>query len=140
MDEQQQTNQEQQQTSNTEGNKTFTQDEVNRIVSERLNKEKGKISADREAAYSQKEQELNQRELKLHARETLSEKNMPSELLEVLNYSSKEDLEKSINVIEQVLNKKAEKPQKKPTPTITFPTSGGRITGGDPIRSAMGLK
>ena len=62
-----------------EGEKTFTQEEVNRIVSERLSKEKGKINADREASYAKREQELNIRELKLKARESLNEKNLPSE-------------------------------------------------------------
>ena len=143
MDDIQQTNQEQQQNSNTEG-KTFTQDEVNRIVSERLNKEKGKINADREAEYSKREQELNQRELKLHAREALSERNMPSELLDVLNYSSKEDLDKCIDVIEQVLKNQMQQFQdklnEKPEPRIVIPGTGRPLTGGDPIRSAMGLK
>lgn len=105
MEDIQQTNQ---QHSNTEG-KTFTQDEVNRIVSERLNKEKGKINADREAEYSKREQELNTRELKISARETLSEKNMPSELLDVLNYTSKEDMLKSIDILEKVIKSEVEK-------------------------------
>lgn len=144
MDDIQQTNQDQQQqNSNTEG-KTFTQDEVNRIVSERLNKEKGKINADREAEYSKREQELNQRELRLHAREALSERNMPSELLDVLNYSSKEDLDKCIDVIEQVLKNQMQQFQdklnEKPVPTISIPGCGKRLPSGDPIRSAMGLK
>lgn len=129
------------------GDKTFTQDEVNRIVSDRLNKEKGKINADREAAYTQKEQELNKRELQLHARETLSERNMPGELLDVLNYTDQESLDKSIDVIEQVIKQYQQstqepqsEPQDKPVPMITLPTKGSMVSGSDPIRSAWGLK
>lgn len=144
MDDIQQTNQEQQQqNSNTEG-RTFTQDEVNRIVSERLNKEKGKINADREAEYSKREEELDQRELRLHARETLTERNMPNELLDVLNYSSKEELDKCIDVIDQVLKNQMQQFQaeqnKKPEPRIVIPGCSKPSPSGDPIRHAMGLK
>ena len=123
MDNIQQTNQEQQH-SNTEG-KTFTQDEVNRIVSERLNKEKGKINADREAEYSKREQELNTRELKISAREALSEKNMPNELLDVLNYTSKEDMLKSIEILEKVIRSEVEKAKGADTPAISGFTPSG---------------
>ena len=120
--------------------RTFTQDEVNRIVSERLAKEKGKINTEREAEYSRRDQELNQRELKLKARESLSEKNLPSELLDVINCSNEEELERSLEILERVYrtNKKEE------TLPVKLggykPVSGQSPTGGDPIKQAMGLK
>lgn len=123
-----------------EGEKTFTQEEVNRIVSERLSKEKGKINADREASYAKREQELNVRELKLKARESLNEKNLPSELLDVINCSNEEELERSLEILERVYrtNKKEET---LPVKLSGYkPVSGQSPTGGDPIKQAMGLK
>ena len=52
------------------GEKTFTQEDVNRIVGERLAKEKAKNSG--EADLAKREQELAQRELHMTAKELLS--------------------------------------------------------------------
>lgn len=91
---------------NNNGDKTFTQEDVNRIVSERLAKEKAKYEANsqaktqkREAELSKREQELLTRELKATARETLMNKNLPKDLLDVVNYSSEEEMNKSIDIL-----------------------------------------
>ena len=64
------TNQVQEQTAiETEG-KTFSQEDVNRIVGERLAKEKAKNESD----WQQREQDLQRRELQMTAKEYLSEK------------------------------------------------------------------
>jgi hypothetical protein len=84
------------------GEKTFTQDDVNRIVQERLAKEKAKNSGD--ADFAKREQELAQRELHLTAKEMLSEKGLPVQLFDALNCTDKETLEKSISTIETVFN------------------------------------
>ena len=89
------------------GGKTFTQEDVNRIVGERLAKEKAKNTNETDLA--KREQELAQRELKLLARETLSSKGLPAELLDALNCSDKETMEKSIATIEKVFNDVAKK-------------------------------
>ena len=78
------------------GNKTFSQDDVNRIVQERLGKEKTKT----EAELAKREQELTQREFLLSAKNTLAEKGLPAELLDALNMSSPEAFEKSLNIFE----------------------------------------
>lgn len=82
------------------GEKTFTQDDVNRIIGERLAKEKSKGDQD----FSKREQELQQREIKLTAKEMLNDKGLSVQLVDALNCTSKETLEKSISVIEQVFN------------------------------------
>lgn len=82
------------------GEKTFTQDDVNRIIGERLAKEKAKG----EAEISKREQELAQRELRMTAKETLSTKGLPADLLDALNCSDRETMEKSIATIEKVFN------------------------------------
>ena len=83
------------------GEKTFTQDDVNRIVQERLAKEKAKNGGDTD--FAKREQELAQRELHMSAKELLSEKGLPVQLSDALNCTSKETLEKSIATIERVL-------------------------------------
>lgn len=93
----------------TEGNqefnqsvgRTFTQDDVNRIVGERLAKERAKTDLE----FSQREQELSKRELNLKAREIMSERKLPNELLEAVNYSDEKTLIKSLDIIEKYLEK-----------------------------------
>lgn len=82
------------------GEKTFTQEDVNRIVQERLAKEKARNSGDTDLA--RREQELAQRELHMTAKELLSEKGLPVQLFDALNCTDKESLEKSIATIETV--------------------------------------
>lgn len=84
------------------GEKTFTQEDVNRIVSERLAKEKAKNSG--EADFAKREQELVQRELHMTAKELLSEKGLPVQLFNALNCTDEETMKKSISTIEKVFN------------------------------------
>lgn len=83
------------------GEKTFTQKDVNRIVGERLAKEKAKG----EAALAEREQQLAQRELMLTAKERISELGLPVELLDALNMSSPEALEKALTTVKTVFDK-----------------------------------
>lgn len=84
------------------GEKTFTQEDVNRIVQERLAKEKAKNSGD--ADFARREQELVQRELHMTAKEMLSEKGLPVQLFNALNCTDKETMEKSIATMETIFN------------------------------------
>lgn len=78
--------------------KTFTQEEVNRIVQERLNRER-KTGAE-SAGLESREQDLNRRELALTAREILMDKGMPKELADILYFTDKESLNKAVEVLE----------------------------------------
>lgn len=119
------------------GEKTFNQEDVNRIVGERLAKEKAKG----EAALAEREQQLAQRELLLTAKEKLTENGLPVELVDALNVSSPEALEKALSTVKTVLDKyKSEaRPMKfsgaKPAESL----SGVRNTGDDSLRKAMRL-
>lgn len=84
------------------GERTFTQEDVNRIVQERLAKEKAKNSGD--ADFAKREQELAQRELHMTAKELLSEKGLPVQLFDALNCTDEETMKKSITTIETVFN------------------------------------
>ena len=119
------------------GEKTFSQEDVNRIVGERLAKEKAKG----EAALAEREQQLAQRELLLTAKEKLTENGLPVELVDALNVSSPEALEKALSIVKTVMDKhKAEaRPMKfsgaKPAESL----SRTQQTGDSSLRKAMGL-
>lgn len=119
------------------GEKTFSQEDVNRIVGERLAKEKAKG----EAVLAEREQQLAQRELLLTAKEKINEMGLPAELVDALNVSSPEALEKALSTVKTVLDKyKSEaRPMKfsgaKPAESL----SGVRNTGDDSLRKAMRL-
>lgn len=98
------TNQVQEQTAVEEQGKTFSQEDVNRIVGERLAKEKAKNDAD----WQQREQDLQKRELRMTAKEYLNEKNIPVELLDALSYTDEETLQKSVEIIEKFIEEKAQ--------------------------------
>ena len=77
--------------------RTFTQDDVNRIVQERLAKERSKGTADDEI--NRRSAELDQRERKLIVREKLHEKGLPDYLADALNIGSDEELEASLEAV-----------------------------------------
>ena len=120
------------------GETTFTQEQVNKIVSDRLAREKVKS----EAALAEREQQLAQRELLLTAKEKLTESGLPVELLNALNVSSPEAMEKAITTLKGVIDKiKAEAPK---AVRISGATAASEVTatpnGADAqLRKAMGL-
>lgn len=83
------------------GGRVFTQEDVNRIVCERLAAEKRKL----DAAFAEREQLLAQRELRLTAKEKLADMGIPVELADALNVSSPEAMEKAITILERVTGK-----------------------------------
>lgn len=119
------------------GEKTFSQEDVNRIVGERLAKERAKG----EAALAEREQQLAQRELLLTAKEKLTENGLPVELVDALNASSPEALEKALSIVKTVMDKhKAEaRPIKisgaKPAESL----SRAKNIGDSSLRKAMRL-
>lgn len=119
------------------GAKTFSQDDVNRIVGERLAKEKAKG----EAVLAEKEQQLAQRELLLTAREKLTENGLPVELVDALNVSSPEALEKALSIVKTVMDKHKEeaRPIKIRGAKTAESLSGSPSTTNGSLRKAMGL-
>ena len=93
---------EQQVTTQPEGNgeKTFTQEDVNRIVGERLAKEKAKNDVD----FVKREQDLQQRELAMSAKELLADKGLPKDLADILRYSDEESLKSAVDRILKLKN------------------------------------
>lgn len=125
------------------GEKTFSQEDVNRIVGERLAKEKAKNSS--EADLVKREQELAKRELHISAKELLSEKGLPAQLFDALNCTDKETMEKSIATVEKVLNEYKTNAIKQVKFVGFQPGAGSKISDAGAaedleIRKAMGLR
>lgn len=121
-----------------EGAKTFTQDDVNRIIQDRLTKERqkwekefetklteakteaeklAKMNAEQKAEYERKkreeelakrEAEITRRELRATALETLAEKGLPKQLADILVYTDAEACQKSIENVEKVFREAVE--------------------------------
>lgn len=75
--------------------KLFTQEEVNRIVSERLARERTKTESS-PTPEEQREVELNARENKVTCKEYLQEKDYPSKLIEVFPTNNAEEFKSSV--------------------------------------------
>lgn len=116
--------------------RTFTQEEVNRIVSDRLSKEKIKA----EAAALLREKEIGRREYAYYTQKTLEEKKLPSYLINAFSGGDKEAFDKGIEVIERAVKEATDihiaERMKGAPPKASSSTSTADAT----IRGAMGLK
>lgn len=120
------------------GEKTFTQEQVNQIIGERLAKEKAKL----EAEIVEREKAVSSRELKLNAREKIGEMGLPFELLDVLNLDDQEKLDTTLTALKASIEK-----NKEAYPNITgarpaYPKDANNAKGAtddDLIRQAMKL-
>ena len=81
------------------GEKMFTQEDVNRIVSERLNRAK----RDSSPQIEEKEKLLAQREARLSCREYLSEQGKPSVLLDILDTSDFDKFKANVELMAEKL-------------------------------------
>lgn len=81
--------------------KTFTQDEVNRIVGKRL----AEAQAKADALLAQKEAEIAQREYDHHTKTTLEAKKLPSRLLDALKGGDIQTFDQSVAIIEELMDK-----------------------------------
>lgn len=84
------------------GAKTFTQEQLNAIVGERLAKEKSKADAalaERERQFAEREKQLANREALFELKDQLKEMGLPAELLPVLNVSDKKALDTALEAL-----------------------------------------
>lgn len=79
--------------------RTFTQEEVDEIVRKRLARERKRTEPD---SGDDREKSLEERELKVMAREKLLAEGMPSQLADILRYSDEETLEEAMNTIKSL--------------------------------------
>lgn len=131
-----------------DGAKTFSQDEVNRIIQGRLDQMKKQAAKEQETELSQKAQELQAREIKLLVKEQLSERGMPRELADIITCTDEKDLDSKLEALQKIYGDKAK--EEKPTGFIQVGcihggrpyegnTRGGFSSMSDPVRNAMGL-
>ena len=126
------------------GEKTFTQEDVNRIVSDRLAKEKGKA----DAALAEREAGLTAREKVLETREKLAGAGLPGELMNALSLYGEGEIDKAVAILAKLYK------QAQPVEDNVIPEGMHLATGAKPgqrkdglpgqtnaaIRHAMGLK
>lgn len=121
------------------GGKTFTQDEVNRIVSDRLSKERASQGnvAEQLEQLNQREAALNAREAKLTCTEYIKATKLPEGLMEVFDTSNADQFKASVGKLLEMF------PQINPNVTVphfTIGTTGGRTSGSDPFAEAFRRK
>lgn len=122
--------------------KTFTQEQVNAIVSKRLAEDR----ASRASEFDKREKDLNQREMQIRAKELLAERGLPKNLADVLRYSDEESLKAAVDVIDHTRGFKEDSGDAGQNggkrKIIENPLPGGQRDAliGDPLRKAMGLK
>ena len=107
--------------------KTFTQEEVNRIVQERLARSKNKEPDE----LAKREADLKAREMALTIKEQLSSAGLPQELASVITAKDEQEATEKINTLKKYIEQPAHK-------QAYSPVKGGEPNG-DPIRKAMGL-
>lgn len=118
-----------------EGAKNFSQDEVNRIVSERLMKERVKIEAD----LAKRETDLTKREYTYAARGVLEklyyghDKENPTAILDVLNVTDVAGLERALAIIDKAAGRK------KVGAPVWTPPGGKEPSANSQLRDAFGL-
>ncbi len=116
--------------------KTFTQEEVNRIVTSRLSRDREQTLKE----LNRREQELAQREFRLNSRQKLIDRGYPESLLDALNCSSEETLEKSIDAIEDLIRERMKNGEGASGFHAVGVKNEYRLGAGeDPIRKAMNL-
>ena len=79
---------------NQGGGKMFTQEEVNQIIKERLDRERAKAKPPEPTEEEKRAQELTARENKLSCREYLVNSGHPAELLDILDTSDPKDFQR----------------------------------------------
>lgn len=115
--------------------RTFTQDEVNRIVSERLERERNKTTETN--TLSEREKELAKRENRMTCAERLSEENISKDLLDILDTS---DPDKFMENVEKLGSMGLNGASDNPVPKVVSVTPGPAYLESDSdLRSAFGL-
>lgn len=127
------------QTDATGGQRTFSQEDVNRIVQDRLAKDRAKASEE----VSKREQELAEREFRLNSRQKLIDRGYPESIMEALNCSSEEAFDKALDAIDSLLKERGSTLEdvkaRQNAARFTVPMGRNSQSDTDPIREAMRL-
>lgn len=118
--------------------KTFTQEEVNRIVSDRLNRDRDKRSAE----LDEREKAVKARELAVIAVEKLTAAGLPKELAGVLKYDDEATLDEAISKLSTMRGfdsgkNTSEKEGKRIYQVHTLPPHSLGYENFDPVKNAF---
>lgn len=119
--------------------RTFTQDDVNRIVQERLAKERGKGSEDLEKRAA----ELDKRERRMNAIDELRKNDLPDYLVDALNMETDEAFQQSMEAIKKMKGETSKSQQPEAGTIIGYGNPIGIVSSSnnyDGLRTAFGLK
>ena len=114
--------------------RTFTQEEVNQIVSGRLKEEREKMKREQDAAFAEREQNIKAREMRMNVLDKLKSKGLPESLADAINCSDEKSVDKSIEILTNTYKAAQGEHQR-----ATYHPVGGTGEKPDPIRAAMGL-
>ena len=117
---------------NSGGEKMFSQDDVNRIVSERLARDRESRSAQQQN--DERETALKAREAKLDCREFVKDQDYPEDLLDLLDTSNLESFKKTVEKLVDIFGYK--RPRFVSPPKFTS-NDGTNTPANDPIREAF---
>ena len=124
---------------NQGGGKMFTQDDVNRIVSERLARDRQERSAQKEV--DARERDLQTRENRMTCREFLNDNKYPAELLDLVDCSDVEKFKETIGKINGLYEAAHNRPYfssiKEPQRHFAAPRSENNGGSYDPFREAF---
>lgn len=108
----------------------FTQEEVNRIIKERLLRERSKAGAEQTEQLTAKAAELAARESRLACKEYLLDSGYPAELLDAIDTSNPEDFKSKAFAVVNAL-------QSSPAPCAATPSFEAETPPGDGIAEAF---
>lgn len=114
--------------------KMFTQEEVNKIVSERLARDREKRSTQQQE--DERETALKARESKLDCREYLTEKKYPVELIDILDTYDVNKFKAVADQLQQIYGVDDKRPRFANPPIFTAPKSNNPVNT-DPFRDAF---
>ena len=86
--------------------KMFTQEEVNQIIKDRLDRERAKAKPPEPTEEEKRQQELTARENNLSCREYLVSSGHPTELLDILDTSDPKDFQRKVESLEKLFQPK----------------------------------
>lgn len=102
------------------GGRMFSQEEVNRIISDRLSREREKLQSVGED--NARQQALKAREARLDCREYLDTQGFPADLLELLDCSDAETFKAKVEQLDKLVQLPSR--NRKPAPHFGRPTGG----------------
>ena len=123
--------------------KMFTQEEVNSFVQSRISRMRGQIEKESKAQYDQKLAELQEREMKLLAREELDKRGMSRDLADIITCADEKELNSKLDLLEKIYGGSATANKQNDLVGFRQVGAGSSDNPGnapDPVREAMGLK